>query len=190
MAALPQSAFSQYEDEIPDSVIIMNRAKPVRKMREKKPLNLENFFIGSGVSLNFWGNQFRFDLLPYFGYRIGNHIAPAIGVDYTYYYEFSTQSTMNIYGPKALLRIRPFSKVRSLNGLYLYGEYSYLVVDAQRGTSTLRTYQPRENVGMGWTTNFEKGFGMTYEVLFDLYYLRHGSIFHPLTYRIGFYYGF
>jgi hypothetical protein len=183
--------YSQYDDEIQDSVILENRNKPDRRMREIKPLKLDNFFVGSGISLNFWGQQFRFDLLPYFGYRIGNFFAPAVGMSYIYFNDFPTQSSMNIYGPKVMARIRPFAKFLPLSGVYLHGEYEYLIVDAKQNNNNLRAYQPRENVGMGYTTNFEKGFGMTYEILFDLYWLRHGSIFYPpITYRIGFYYGF
>ncbi len=194
MSAIPFLGFSQYDDEIPDSGILNTDKKPNRRMRDKKPLNLDNFFIGSGVGLNFGGNYFRFDVLPYFGYRLGDAIAPAVGIDYTFYYDFSTQSELNIWGPKVILKLRPFKSSRQLQGFYLYGEYAHLIVDAKSGTSTLRAFQPRENVGVGWTTNFGKGSGMTSEFLFDLYNIVHRpnvSIFNnPFSYRIGFYYGF
>jgi hypothetical protein len=194
LSAIPFLGFSQYDDEIPDSGILNTDKKPNRRMRDKKPLNLDNFFIGSGVGLNFGGNYFRFDVLPYFGYRLGDAIAPAVGIDYTFYYDFSTQSELNIWGPKVILKLRPFKSSRQLQGFYLYGEYAHLIVDAKSGTSTLRAFQPRENVGVGWTTNFGKGSGMTSEFLFDLYNIVHRpnvSIFNnPFSYRIGFYYGF
>jgi hypothetical protein len=194
LSAIPFLGFSQYDDEIPDSGILNTDKKPNRRMRDKKPLNLDNFFIGSGVGLNLGGNYFRFDVLPYFGYRLGDAIAPAVGIDYTFYYDFSTQSELNIWGPKVILKLRPFKSSRQLQGFYLYGEYAHLIVDAKSGTSTLRAFQPRENVGVGWTTNFGKGSGMTSEFLFDLYNIVHRpnvSIFNnPFSYRIGFYYGF
>jgi hypothetical protein len=194
LSAIPFLGFSQYDDEIPDSGILNTDKKPNRRMRDKKPLNLDNFFIGSGVGLNFGGNYFRFDVLPYFGYRLGDAIAPAVGIDYTYFYDFALQSELNIWGPKVILKLRPFKSSRQLQGFYLYGEYAHLIVDAKSGTSTLRAFQPRENVGVGWTTNFGKGSGMTSEFLFDLYNIVHRpnvSIFNnPFSYRIGFYYGF
>ena len=194
LTAIPFVASAQYDDEIPDSSILDNNKKPIRSMREKKPLKLDNFFIGSGVGLNFGGNYFRFDVLPYFGYRLGDAIAPAVGIDYTYFYDFALQSELNIWGPKVILKLRPFKDSRQLQGIYLYGEYAHLIVDAKSGTNTLRTSQPRENVGFGWTTNFGKGAGMTSEFLFDLYNIIHRpnvSIFNnPFSYRIGFYYGF
>ena len=194
LSAIPFLGFSQYDDEIPDSGILNTDKKPNRGMRDKKPLNLDNFFVGSGVGLNFGCNYFRFDVLPYFGYRLGDAIAPAVGIDYTFYYDFSTQSELNIWGPKVILKLRPFKSSRQLQGFYLYGEYAHLIVDAKSGTSTLRAFQPRENVGVGWTTNFGKGSGMTSEFLFDLYNIVHRpnvSIFNnPFSYRIGFYYGF
>jgi len=194
LSAIPFLGFSQYDDEIPDSGILNTDKKPNRGMRVKKPLNLDNFFVGSGVGLNFGGNYFRFDVLPYFGYRLGDAIAPAVGIDYTYFYDFAFQSELNIWGPKVILKIRPFKSSRQLQGIYLYGEYAHLIVDAKSGTNTLRAFQPRENVGFGWTTNFGKGSGMTTEFLYDLYNIIHRpnvSIFNnPFSYRIGFYYGF
>jgi hypothetical protein len=103
MLAAPYYGFSQYDDEVRDAEIIDNDKKPNRGMREKKPLKLDNFFVGSGVGLNFGGNYFRFDVLPYVGYRLGDAIAPAVGVDYTFFYDFSTQSELNIWGPKVIL---------------------------------------------------------------------------------------
>jgi hypothetical protein len=194
LTAIPFVASAQYDDEIPDSSILDNNKKPIRGMREKKPLKLDNFFVGSGVGLNFGGNYFRFDVLPYVGYRLGDAIAPAVGVDYTFFYDFSTQSELNIWGPKVILKLRPFKASKQLQGFYLYGEYAHLIVDAKAGSSTLRAFQPRENVGFGWTTNFGKGSGMTSEFLYDLYNIIHKpnvSIFNnPFSYRIGFYYGF
>jgi hypothetical protein len=194
LTALPILGFSQYEDEIPDAGILENEKKSQRGMREKKMLNLNNFFVGSGVGLNFGGSYIRFDVLPYFGYRLGDAIAPAVGIDYTYFYDYAFQSELNIWGPKVILKLRPFKESRQLRGLYLYGEYAHLIVDAKSGTNTLRDIQPRENVGFGWTTNFGKGAGMTSEFLYDLYNIIHRpnpSIFtNPFSYRIGFYYGF
>ena len=194
MLAAPYYGFSQYDDEVRDSEIINNDKKPNRGMREKKPLKLDNFFVGSGVGLNFGGSYIRFDVLPYLGYRLGDAIAPAIGIDYTYFYDYVLQSELNIWGPKVILKLRPFKESKQLKGLYIYGEYAHLIVDAKSGTISIRAYQPRENVGFGLTTNFGKGAGITSEFLFDLYNVIHRpnlSIFsNPFSYRIGFYYGF
>jgi len=184
------SSFAQYDDEIQDSVILSKPDKPNGRLQEKKELKLNNFFVGSGVSFQFWGNQIRFDVLPYFGYKICGFAAPAVGLSYTYYYDAVTKSSMNIYGPRAMLRLYPFYKFEPMAGLYLHGEYEHLFVDAKQGSSTLKTYQPRGNLGLGYNTCTDKGFGMTYELLFDLYGFKNGSIFSPLIYRIGFYYQF
>jgi hypothetical protein len=194
LTALPILGFSQYEDEIPDAGILENEKKSQRGMREKKLLNLDNFFVGSGVGLNFGGNSLQFDFLPYFGYRLGDAIAPALGIDYLFLYDFTTQSETSIWGPKAILRIRPFKNLRQLKGFYLYGEYAYLIRNYRSGNINKRDFQPRENVGIGWTTNFGKGAGMTTEFLYDLYNVfprTYNSFFaFPFSYRIGFYYGF
>jgi hypothetical protein len=196
---IPVLSFAQYEDEIPDNEKTELEKTP-NKMKERKPLDLKNFFVGSGLSFQFWGNQFRTDILPYFGYRIGDILAPAVGFSYIYAYNFQDRTSMHVYGPRALLRLRPFKNFRALEGIYLQGEYEYLVVDAEdpyynpnnpNGNPKFqRFYQPRTNVGFGYTSNFGKGFGVTSEILFDLYSLNNRSLFTPFIYRVTFYYGF
>lgn len=181
---------AQYEDEVPDSTILSDSDKSDGRMREKKKLKLDNFFVGSGVSFQFWGDQLRFDILPYFGYKIGGFAAPALGLSYTYYYDSRNQSSMNIYGPRAMLRLYPFYKFAPMAGVYLHGEYEHLIVDIKQNNRSFRDYQPRGNLGLGYNSCTDKGFGMTYELLFDLYGYKNGSIFSPLIYRIGFYYQF
>ena len=192
--------FSQYEDEVDDSKIIDKMTTKKGEPKPKKELKLDNFFVGSGVSMQFWGNQFGMDLLPYFGYRIGNRIAPGVGMSYMYSYNMISETSLHIYGPKVLLKVRPFKAARSLQGFYLYGEYEYLIIEKENqfynpnnpnGAARFsRLEQPRANVGFGYTSNFEKGFGITYEFLYDIRSINNPSIFFPISYRIGFYYGF
>lgn len=198
--SLSGNLFSQYEDEVDDSKIIDKLTNKQGSPKPKKEFNLDNFFVGSGVSMQFWGNQFGMDLLPYFGYRIGNRIAPGVGMSYMYSYNMITETSLHIYGPKVLLKVRPFRAARSLQGFYLYGEYEYLIIEKENqfynpnnpGSTPrfTRLEQPRANVGFGYTSNFEKGFGVTYEFLYDVRSINNPSIFFPISYRIGFYYGF
>ena len=186
-----------YDEELQDSLVTEdnNNGKKTRKdkkMSEKKELNLNNMFIGSGVGLSFWGNQFRFDLSPYVGYRIGDILAPGLGVTYTYQHTQSN-STFNVFGPKVLLRIRPIREVSTLRNIYLHGEIEFLTLKESSPyySKPLKGNQTRMNAGFGYTSNFEKGAGFTAEFLFDFYYLyTKTTYFHPFTYRIGFYYGF
>jgi hypothetical protein len=194
------NAFAQHEDEVDDSKIIDNLTNKKGNPRQKKEFNLDNFFVGSGVSMQFWGNQFGMDLLPYFGYRIGDRIAPGVGMSYMYSYNMNTETSLHIYGPKVLLKLRPFKNARSLQGFYLYGEYEYLIIEKENqfynpnnpgGVPRFnRLEQARTNVGFGSTSNFEKGFGVTYEFLYDVRSINNPTIFFPISYRIGFYYGF
>jgi hypothetical protein len=192
LTALPILGFSQYEDEIPDAGILENEKKSQRGMREKKALNLENFFVGSGVSLSFWGNTFQFDVLPYFGYRIGDVIAPAIGFDYIYSLNYSQQNETILFGPKIQLKLRPFKNSEQLRGIYVYGDFSNLTRKYKSASLNIVDKRQRANVGLGWATNFGKGFGITTELLYDLFWLSpNGSVlFIPITYQVGFYYGF
>jgi hypothetical protein len=192
LSAIPFLGFSQYDDEIPDSGILNTDKKPNRGMRVKKPLNLDNFFMGSGVSVSFWGNFFQFDVLPYFGYRIGDAIAPAIGFDYIYSLNYSQQNEITLFGPKVQLKLRPFKNTEQLRGLYVYGDFSNLTRKYKSASLNIVDKRQRANVGLGWTTNFEKGFGITTELLYDLFWLSpNGSVLNvPITYQVGFYYGF
>jgi hypothetical protein len=154
--------------------------------------------VGSGLSFQFWGNQFRTDILPYFGYRIGEMLAPAVGFSYTYAYNFQIKTSMHVYGPRVFLRLRPFKNFRALEGIYLQGEYEYLIIDEEVPFTNIpsgnprfqRFTQPRANVGFGYTSNFGKGFGVTSEILFDLYSLSNQNRLNPFIYRVTFYYGF
>jgi hypothetical protein len=187
-------------DEVPDQQIQNQSNQRLRNdpsLKEQKKLKLDNWFVGSGLSMQFWGNQFRFDLLPYFGYRIGNVLAPGIGFNYIFLSDFSNtnqNTNYHLYGPKIFLRLRPFVDLPVLSQIYIHGEYEYYTAEVYENNSRVfsLTGQQRINAGIGYTSNFDKGFGITTEFLFDFYRLIGSSIFYqsPFIYRLGIYYGF
>ena len=182
-----------YDDEIADTTTV-GKKKKTPKDREKKqvnPLNMKGLFVGTGVGFDIWNNYLRFDMSPHIGYRIGDILAPAVGMTYIFFNELGSKNNTNVIGPKAMLRIRPIKNVPTLNRIYLIGEAEYLSFKEKYNTQTYTYTQTRLNAGLGYTTNFEQGFGFVTELMFDFNYLRTGiSYINPITYRIGFYYGF
>ena len=187
-----------YDDEITDSIKVDNKKKTPKIKKnpgEVKKLQMTGLFFGSGVGFDIWQNQLRFDLSPHVGYRIGDILAPGVGMTYIFFTEIvgrgGSAVKTNVLGPKALLRIRPIRNIPTLNQFYLHGEAEYLTFTQKSSGRVVKDHQTRINAGIGYTTNFEKGFGFTTEILFDFYYLKTGwTYLNPITYRIGFTYGF
>lgn len=197
LLAITSQSFAQidevYDDEITDSVNLEKKGKiqKEKKIGAGKKLQMKGLYIGSGLGFDVWRNYLRFDMSPHVGYRIGDVIAPAIGVTYIYFNELGAGISTNVIGPKFMLRIRPIKNIPTLNRIYLVGEAEYLTYKQKNGGRVYTDHQTRVNAGLGYTTNFENGFGFTTEVLFDFYYLKTGwTHLNPFTYRIGFYYGF
>jgi hypothetical protein len=188
-----------YDDEIADTVKVDNKKKGPRVKKnpgEAKKLQMTGLFFGSGVGFDIWQNLLRFDLSPHVGYRIGDIFAPAIGMTYIFFTEIGARGnglSTNVIGPKALLRIRPIKNIPTLNQFYLHVEAEYLTFTQKSSGGISKANQTRVNAGVGYTTNFAKGFGFTTEILLDVYYLSlktRQTYLNPITYRIGFTYGF
>jgi hypothetical protein len=191
-----------YDDEVYDETIDNSKEneKDLRNnggIRDGRKFDMKNAYIGSGVGLDFWGSTFSFHMSPHIGYRIGYALMPAVGMTYTYIYNFFDETSTHIYGPKALIRIRPLEQMR----WYLHAEGEYLRLrqtnpyfnpsNPNGQPRFLEDNQPRVNVGLGYASNLDEGAGFMTEFLFDVYWLQTRQTYlNPITYRIGFYYGF
>lgn len=194
--------WAQPETDVPDDeridTTIVNRQE--NEMRERKnPLKVENLFIGMTASLLF-GNVIFVEGSPYVGYLLGDHIGVGIGGTYIYTAFFNGTQYVgdNVYGGRLFVNLRPLPKVRALQGVYLHAEGEYLnhsEWDAALGR-VVRRFVPAVNLGIGHNTSFDKGFGVTTELLINaLWFEQINSNQRPVytspwQYRIGIYYAF
>lgn len=191
------------EDEIYDVEIDSSKEneKDLRNngtIKDGRKFDMKKAYIGSGVGLDFWENTFSFHMSPHIGYRIGYALMPAVGMTYTYIYDLTTETNTHIFGPKALVRVRPIQDM----SWYLHAEGEYLRLRQSNpyynpnnpnpnNPKYIEESQPRVNIGLGYSSNLDEGPGFMTEFLFDVYWLQTGQTYlNPFTYRIGFYYGF
>lgn len=203
-----QHSFAQVDDEIYDDEVIdeqkneKKRPKKTAKLDENgKPESpVKNMFIGTDLGLFFGGRTFFVGLSPYIGYRLANVIALGVGGVYEYAFDSYSKLSNNVFGGRVFARIRPFTNVRTLKSIYAHVEAEYAtsrIVDNRNGANSGGVLQqisaPALNVGLGYTTQFEKGFGFTTEILVNVLWFNPNipTLSNaPWEYRIGFYYGF
>lgn len=207
-----QNTFAQVNDEIYDDEVIdeqINNKKTNKKGAKKtpkldeegKPISpVKNMFVGTDFSIFFNGRTFFIGLSPYIGYRLADVIALGVGGVYEYAFDSYYRLSNNVFGGRVFARIRPFVNVRTLQNIYAHLEAEYAtsrIVDKQNSTSNNRILQqvsaPAVNVGLGYTTQFGKGFGFTTEILVNVLYFNPNipTLSNaPWEYRVGLYYGF
>lgn len=195
------AAWAQPERDLPDdeqidttNVQIINNASEPRK---RGPLKVENVFIGMTFSL-FFGNTLFVEGSPYVGYLLGDYIG--VGLGGTYIYTARLNGTQyvgdNIYGGRVFVNLRPLPKVPSLRGVYIHAEGEYLNRTELRGGRPTRSFVPAVNLGLGYNTAFDNGFGITTEFLINaLWFEQINSgqqpvYLTPWQYRLGVYYAF
>ncbi|MFK7798922.1 MAG: hypothetical protein AB8E82_15830 [Aureispira sp.] len=197
LLTLSTAVQAQIDDEMIDSVSIVNPRTPVAEGR-KSILDVENLFVGMTFSVLF-GNFIFLDASPYVGYLLNKHVGVGIGATYIYtaYWNGTQYVGDNVYGGRLFANLRPFAKVRSLQGLYAHveGEYLNHTVISSTGRLT-RQFVPAVNLGIGYNTAFEKGFSITTELLVNaLWFSQRVNGPPPVyttfwQYRIGLYYAF
>ena len=168
----------------------------------RKPFGEDVLFVGSDFGLGLF-NAFYVNLGPYAGIRLGPHLALGLGGMYSYFAPYQRnrrgQSEQHIYGYRVFGRIKP---MRSSDGFYLHGELeqqhllvpnpAYQPTAPQVGVEQfLRRSVPMLNCGFGYTSNFHKGLGYHFEILYNVFHLRGNTIYaSPIISKAGFYYGF
>lgn len=193
---------SAQTDTIPpyadDEIIDNNTVKPGKQIKpnQKRPgATPTGLFVGSNLGL-FFGRRLMVDIGPYVGYRIGKVLAIGGGIPYTFQYDLANRYAWHVYGGRVFARLRPFGSLRGfISTMYVHAEGEYLSAVVPR--MSLRWSAPAVNVGLGFMSNFDKGFSFTTEILVNALYtyaLNNTNIISPITpffqYRIGFCYNF
>jgi len=200
LSLFTQMASAQISDEIITDESIDNTTveKDKKEIKEKK-FKPDNIFLGTTFYFMF-GNAMYIDISPYGGYLLGDIVGLGVGGTYIYSALFTSagmQSENNIFGLRAFANVRPFKKIRGLNGLYAHIEGEYL--SRQAGVSrgkVVREWMPAVNVGLGYNSSFDKGFAFTAELLFNTLWISQVNqgaqpVFNsPWQYRLGLYYAF
>lgn len=166
-------------------------------IRKREPVEVENVFIGMTFSL-LLGNTLYIEGSPYVGYLLGDYIGVGVGGTYIYTAVFNGTRYIgdNIYGGRIFINLRPLPKVPSLQGGYLHVEGEYLNHTKLRNGRAVRTFVPAVNLGFGYNTSFDNGFGITTEFLINALWfgqLNSGQqpVYNtPWQYRLGLYYAF
>ena len=164
---------------------------------QKAPFTAENFFIGMTFSL-FFGNEIYVEGSPYVGYLLGDYIGVGLGGTYIYNAVFNGTRYIsdNVYGGRVFINLRPLPQVGTLRGAYLRVEGEYLNHSEFLGGRVIRRFVPAVNLGIGFNTSFDNGFGITTEFLvnalwFDQVANNQTPVYNsPWQYRLGIYYAF
>ena len=193
--------WAQPEREVPDDERIDTTSvkAPTNEplQRRNQPLKVENLFIGMNFSL-FFGNVIFAEGSPYVGYLLGDHIGLGIGGTYIYTAVFNGTRYVsdNVYGGRVFVNLRPLPKVAALRGVYAHVEGEYLNHTEFTNGRFIRRFVPAINVGLGYNTSFDKGFGITTEILVNALWFQQvnagqAPVYNsPWLYRIGLYYAF
>lgn len=166
-------------------------------VRKQGPVKVENIFMGMNFSLLI-GNTLFIEASPYVGYLLGDHIGVGIGGTYIYTAVFNRSKYIddNIYGGRIFINLRPLPHIPNLRGLYLHGEGEYLNHSEVRNGQIVRTFVPAVNLGFGYNTAFDNGFGFTTEFLINALWFSQSKggqqpVYNtPWQYRVGIYYAF
>ena len=186
---------AQYDDEkIDSSRVEVDTEKKAKKMR--KPFSPNNLFVGSILNFGFFNGIFA-EVSPYIGYRIFDLLAIGVGTGYAINVSANSRYNSQSYNVRAFAKLRPALR-GAFSQFYFYGEYAQITGffnNNAASTPTTPRYTRRNaiatNVGFGYTNNFAKGFGFTYEFLYDLSFDNTVSIQNsPFSMRFGVYYGF
>ncbi len=190
------------DDEKIDSNSVLSTDSIILKKKNKSSFfKLDKTFIGSNFSVEI-GNFLYVDISPYAGYRLGNMLGVGAGLTYIYTAQLTTGGIVNeqnIYGGRLFTNFMPFPENSTiLKGAYLHLEGEML--NRQIATYTRLKYQrewiPAVNVGVGFNSNFVKGFSFTMEFVYNALWisqLQKGitPVFSsPFQYRLGIYYAF
>lgn len=198
---LSYSAWAQPERDFPDDEQIdttnIERVDDPSQMRQRKPLKVDNLFIGMTFSL-FFGNTIFVEGSPYVGYLLGDYIGLGVGGTYIYIARFNGTQYIgdNIYGGRVFANLRPLPQVPSLRSLYIRAEGEYLNRAEFRNGRTIRNFVPAVNLGLGYNTAFDNGFGFTMEFLVNALWFEQVNTGQqpvydsPWQYRLGIYYAF
>lgn len=193
-----------YDDEKIDNTVITNDKKNKNKKelkdRKESKFKADNIFVGTTFSFAF-GNPFFLDISPFGGYLFGKYLGVGIGATYVYqalFYQTGPPDEVHIYGGRLFVNVRPFPEIKGVKGLYAHVEGEYLNTETgftNSGTS-IRSFVPAINVGLGYNTAFDKGFAFMTEILINAMWFSQRANFQPTVYnapwqyRIGVYYAF
>jgi hypothetical protein len=170
----------------------------IEERKKKNWFPKEHFFVGSDLNMGFAGSFFV-NVGPYAGFRVGRALAFGLGTLYAFYYQYNSGRQQHIYGFRAFTRINPFLRDAPW---YLHAELetqSLLLENPAYNTSFpspgvpryLRRSVPMANVGIGYSSNFYRGWGSTFEILYNVLHHRGNTIYaSPLIMKFGIYYGF
>jgi hypothetical protein len=185
------------------------KARKADPIKPPKQFKFDNTFVGSDFNFAFLGGLY-FHCAPYAGYRIKDMLALAVGFSYTFSQTPQSRGVYedHRYGVRAFARLRPFGKLPKAT--YISNLYGHLELEnmnqqvsnpnynQQNPTPGVSQYQrgfiQTAYVGIGYTSNFGKGFGVTMDFLYPLWTsvpftnIQRWTVL--LSYRIGVYAGF
>lgn len=196
--------------EIPnDERVDTAKSRKADPIKVRKPIKFDNAFVGSDFNFAFLGGLY-FHCAPYTGYRFKDMLALAAGFSYTFSQTPQSRGVYedHRYGVRAFARFRPFGKLP--NATYISNMYGHLEMESmnqqilnpnynqQNPTPGVPQFQrgfiQTAYVGIGYTSNFGKGFGVTMDFLYPIWTsvpfsnVRNWTVL--LSYRIGVYAGF
>lgn len=189
-----------YDDEIIEDEKVEVQQDKTNSKRPKNdrglsPNKIENLFVGLNFSLGI-GNTFYLDVSPYAGYKFGDMLGVGAGLTYIYFADVINSYDDNIYGGRLFVKFRPFKEQRFLNTFNLHAELEYLNHSEYVNGKLERVFVPAVNVGLGYNTNFSKGFAFSFDFLINVLWFQRlnqglSNVYSiPWMYRTGIYYAF
>lgn len=171
---------------------------------EGKPKFIDHFFVGGGIRQPSLGQVLSLGFDAHAGYRITDHFHAALGGSFQYVTDKNIQirySSVSAFARYLLINFEGMAnnygddEGSPMSGIYIKGEFARQFVSADYyavdGDTPDKYSFNQPLLGLGYSSNYYKGFGTQIEVLYDFNYEESQIIQQwPIVYRIGLYYAF
>ncbi|HBG69549.1 MAG: hypothetical protein A2W93_13545 [Bacteroidetes bacterium GWF2_43_63] len=140
-----------------------------------------HLFTGGSLGLAF-GNETNIEVSPLFGYHLSNIVSVGIGGTYQYQHSRYYNSSLDVFGGRAFLRIQPLKPV------FVHAEYQVLTYNTNIYNAP--TYQNQQIVsegllvGVGYREYFSERLSSVIMLLYDLNYTIYSPYANPV-FRFG-----
>jgi len=130
--------------------------------KDDTPWYEDHLVVGGGVSVVL-GSTGIFEITPLFGYRVIPRLVVGVGPTYTYFFDSGNEITYNLLGG------RLNAKYYLVEGITAQVEFDVARIGVNYFNNKSNQILPaRAMVGLGYTSEFFKGFGYSVEVLYDV----------------------
>ncbi len=215
LALLTSQTYSQRSDELlPDEDVEAKQDARKEQREAKRDPNRKNWarerlVLGGNLNLGFF-QGWNISVSPQAGYKLHRNFVLGLATTYSFsniMYGGGYSDNLHLFGGGPFMRFRPFGKNPGsfASSIFAQAEFEYLWGRAfQKFNGETTPYDPIKFtpsmfMGLGYTDNFDAGFGYYFTVSYNLLWVsntnRTGTVYgsayaSPLAFRAGFTYSF